>query len=234
MLPVVILAGGLATRLRPVSETIPKALVEVAGRPFIDWQLDYLRAQGVEEVVLCVGHLGEQIQQYLGDGKKIGLKICYSFDGPQLLGTGGAIKKTLHLLGSHFFILYGDSFLSVDFSMVEKTYRLNNQLALIAVFKNHNQWDKSNVLFVNGQLIDYNKYSPKSGMTYIDYGLGLVSAKIFDAYSQNVFFDLADVYQHLATQKQLLGYEVHERFYEIGSHQGLKETEEYFLTKGNA
>ena len=233
MFPVVILAGGLATRLHPVTETIPKALVDIAGKPFIWRQLDYLRAQGVKDVLLCVGHLGETIQQYVGDGKELGLMVRYSFDGAKLLGTGGAIKKALSFLEDDFFILYGDSYLPVNFSMVQKTYKLKKRLALMTVLKNQDQWDKSNVLFVDGQLIDYNKYAPRAAMTYIDYGLAIVSAKVFEGYPPDTCFDLADVYKHLAMQNELSGFEVYERFYEIGSHQGLRETEEYFLNKGN-
>lgn len=229
--PVVILAGGLATRLHPVTEAIPKALVDVVGRPFIERQLDFLRAQGVKDVLLCVGHLGEMIQLRLGAGQDRGLTVRYSFDGEKLLGTGGAIKKALPLLGNDFFVLYGDSYLPINFSMVQKSYELENRLALMTVLRNQDQWDKSNVLFIDGKLIEYNKLSPRAEMTYVDYGLGVFSAKVFKEYPADSFFDLADVYQNLARQNELIGFEVYERFYEIGSHQGLRETEEYFLNK---
>jgi NDP-sugar pyrophosphorylase family protein len=231
MLPVAILAGGLATRLRPITETIPKALVDVAGQPFIVRQLSYLRDQGVCKVVLCIGYLGEMIEAVVDNGSKFGLDVSYSPDGPVLLGTGGAIKKALPMLGDQFFVLYGDSFLPVDFHAVEQAYLTSGLDALMTVLKNGDQWDKSNALFSNGKLLEYNKRAPRPDMTYIDYGLGVVSARVLDAYPAALPFDLADVYQALSMQGQLAGFEVHERFYEIGSHRGLKETEAYFLTK---
>jgi NDP-sugar pyrophosphorylase family protein len=231
MLPVAILAGGLATRLRPITEIIPKALVEVAGQPFIVRQLSYLRDQGVCKVVLCIGYLGEMIEAVVGNGSKFGLDVSYSPDGPVLLGTGGAIKKALPMLGDQFFVLYGDSFLPVAFNAVEQAYLASGLDALMTVLKNGDQWDKSNVLFSNGKVLEYNKRAPRLDMTYIDYGLGVVSARVLDAYPAALPFDLADVYQALSMQGQLAGLEVHERFYEIGSHRGLKETEAYFLTK---
>jgi len=229
--PVAILAGGLATRLRPITQTIPKALVDVAGKPFIARQLEYLQVQGVRDVVLCVGYLGEMIQNVVGTGERFGLNVSYSFDGSKLLGTGGALKKALPELGNHFFVLYGDSYLPLDFSEVQDMYIRSGQPALMTVLENGDRWDKSNVLFVDGQLVEYNKRAPRSEMAYIDYGLGLVSASVFDPYPNDAPFDLADVYQELSIKGQLVGLEVHQRFYEIGSHSGLKEAEEFFLIK---
>jgi MurNAc alpha-1-phosphate uridylyltransferase len=229
--PVAILAGGLATRLRPITETIPKALVDVAGKPFVVRQLEYLYGQGVREVVLCVGYLGEMIQDVVGTGECFGLQVRYSLDGSELLGTGGALKKALPMLGDHFFVLYGDSYLPVDFVEVQNVYVRGGQLALMTVLKNADRWDKSNVLFVDGHLVEYNKHAPRLEMAYIDYGLGLVSAKVFDPYPKKGPFDLAAVYQDLSGKGQLAGLEVYQRFYEIGSYSGLKEAEEFFLTK---
>jgi NDP-sugar pyrophosphorylase family protein len=231
MFPVAILAGGLATRLRPITETIPKALVDVAGKPFIVRQLNYLRQQGISHVVLCIGYLGEMVQEAVGSGENFGLEVSYSDDGPFLLGTGGALLKAIPHLGGDFFVLYGDSFLPVNFLAAQRAYEGSGQHALMTVLKNQNQWDKSNVLFVNGQLLEYNKRAPRPEMAYIDYGLGVVSASVLSDRPVDQSFDLADIYQDLSLHGQLAGLEVHERFYEIGSHAGLKETEEYFLTK---
>lgn len=233
MFPVAILAGGLATRLRPITETIPKALVEVAGKPFIVHQLGYLRDQGISHVVLCIGYLGDMVRDVVGCGERFGLKVSYSEDGPNLLGTGGALAKASPLLGDEFFVLYGDSFLPVNFSVVQEAYKQRKQPVLMTVLKNQNQWDKSNVLFVDGQLLEYNKRAPRAEMTYIDYGLGVVSTFVLEQWPVDRSFDLADVYQNLSSQGQLAGFEVSERFYEIGSHSGLKETEDYFLTMEN-
>jgi len=231
MLPVAILAGGLATRLRPITETLPKALVEVGGEPFIFRQLRYLRDQGVQNVVLCVGYLGEMIQSLVGDGVQLGLDVTYSLDGPVLLGTGGALRKALPLLGNDFFVLYGDSFLPIEFAPVEKAYLKRGKAALMTVFKNGDQWDTSNVSFSEGELIEYNKKVPKPGMAYIDYGLGVINGRVLQDRASTEVFDLAEVYHELSLHGQLAGYEVQERFYEIGSHSGLKEMELYFLKK---
>lgn len=234
MLPVALLAGGLATRLRPITETIPKALVNVAGQPFILRQLAYLRDQGVRKVVLCIGYLGEMIEAVVGDGAQFGLQISYSPDGPALLGTGGALKQAVPLLGDAFFVLYGDSFLPLDFAAVEQAFVQSGQPSLMTVLRNGDQWDKSNVLFADGHLVEYNKRAPRPEMSYIDYGLGVIKAGVLDACPPAQPFDLADVYQTLSLQGQLAGMEVFERFYEIGSHTGLKQTEDYFFTKERA
>jgi len=231
MYPVAILAGGLATRLRPLTEVIPKALVDVAGKPFIVRQLAYLRKQGISHVVLCIGYLGNMVQDVVGSGESFGLKVSYSEDGPTLLGTGGALRKATSYLSDEFFVLYGDSFLPVNFSAVQTAHQLKKQPALMTVIKNQDQWDKSNVLFVEGQLIEYNKRTPRAEMTYIDYGLGVVTATLLEQYPIGQSFDLAEMYQDLSLRGQLASLEVYERFYEIGSHTGLKETSEYFYTQ---
>ena len=231
MFSVAILAGGLATRLRPITETVPKALVDVAGKPFIVRQLSYLHDQGISHVVLCIGYLGDMVREVVGSGESFGLEVSYSEDGPNLLGTGGALAKAIPLLGDDFFVLYGDSFLPVNFSAVQDAYEKSKQPALMTVLKNQNQWDKSNVLFVGGRLLEYNKRTPRADMTYIDYGLGVVSASVLKQRPVGQSFDLADIYQGLSLKGQLAGLEVYKRFYEIGSYTGLKEAEKFFLTK---
>ncbi|SHI27688.1 hypothetical protein SAMN04488135_118104 [Pollutimonas bauzanensis] len=183
---------------------------------------------------MCIGYLGEMIQAEVGDGSRFGMDVSYSLDGPVLLGTGGALKQALPLLGKHFFVLYGDSFLPIDFAAVERSFLASGKSALMTVLKNGDRWDKSNVLFQNGELIEYNKQAPTQEMTYIDYGLGVLSGQVLAKYPNALPFDLAQVYHELSVEGQLAGYEVHERFYEIGSHGGLKETEAYFLEKGKA
>ena len=231
-LPVVILAGGLATRLRPITEKIPKSLVEVAGEPFICRQLKYLESQGINKVTLCVGYLGEMIESEVGKGNQFGLEVTYSFDGPKLLGTGGAIKKALPFLDQNFFVLYGDSFLPINFSSVEEAFHASQKLALMTILKNDDQWDKSNVAYLENELVEYNKECPNSDMNYIDYGLGILSSGLFDSYEEDHPFDLSEIYKNLSHQSELEGYLVNQRFYEIGSHQGLEETTNFFLTRG--
>lgn len=231
MFSVAILAGGLATRLRPITEEIPKSLIEVAGEPFICHQLEYLRNQGIRSVVLCIGFLGEMIQEVVGDGSRWDMQVSYSPDGPALLGTGGALRRALPLLGEYFFILYGDSYLPIDFSDVEKTYAASGKNGLMTVLKNQNRWDKSNVEFDVGQITEYNKTVIRPQMHYIDYGLGILHSTVLQAYPARQSFDLSKVYNDLSLAGELAGFEVFERFYEIGSHQGIADTQAYLLEK---
>ena len=226
----VLLAGGKATRLRPVTETIPKSLLEVAGKPFIDHQLELIKRNNINRVVICVSYLGEKVKQYTGDGSRYGLKIDYSFDGDTLLGTGGTIKNALSLLDENFFIMYGDSYLTADFQKVCEYFLSESRSGLMTVFKNENKWDKSNIEFINGNIIRYDKKDSDEKMMYIDYGLGILTKKAFKDYKDKSIFDLESVYQDLITKNELLGYEVSERFYEIGSFKGLEETQ-MFLNK---
>jgi NDP-sugar pyrophosphorylase family protein len=227
MLPVAILAGGLATRLQSLTERVPKSLLRVAGRPFIFHQLDMLRHQGVERVVLCVGHLGDQIQAAVGAGATTALAISYSFDGAELRGTGGALKRALPLLGDEFFVLNGDSYLPCSLAMVQSSYEAAQRPALMTVLRNDNRWDKSNVLFRNGQLLAYDKRNPRAAMSHIDFGLSVVSRAVFAKYRDATPVDLADIFRELSLSGQLAALEVFERFYEIGSPQGLRDTEEF-------
>jgi N-acetyl-alpha-D-muramate 1-phosphate uridylyltransferase len=229
MMPTVaILAGGLATRMRPATEKAPKSLLDVAGQPFIARQLDYLARQKVESVVLCAGYLGDMIQDAIGDGARFGLRVSYSFDGPKLLGTGGALRRALPRLGDAFFVLYGDSFLPVALAPIAEAFVTSGQPALMTVLENAGRWDRSNVLMRDGRLIEYNKAAAGAHFTFIDYGLGLLKADVLQAFPEDAAFDLADIYHRLSLAGQLAAFEVRERFYEIGSPDGLAETSAYF------
>jgi D-sedoheptulose 7-phosphate isomerase len=227
MLPIAILAGGVASRLRPITTKVPKALVEVAGRPFIAHQLSLLRREGVEKVVLCVGHLGEQIKSFVGDGRQFGLEIAYSADGDVLRGTGGALRRALPLLSEPFFVLYGDSYLEVAMKPIELAFRRQNLPALMTVFRNEGLWDTSNVLFDGTRVVCYDKRAPSPQMRYIDYGLGILTAEVLAREGAEQAFDLSRVYGELAASGQLAGYEVTRRFYEIGTPSGLTEADQY-------
>ena len=231
MMPVVILAGGLATRLRPITEKTPKALVEVAGKPFVFHQLDWLKRQKVDQVVLCVGYLGEMIREQVGTGERWGMKIQYSFDGEKLLGTGGALQKALPLVGKEFFVFYGDSFLPINFSPVKQAFYASGKPAMMTFLKNQGRWDGSNVEARNGKLVAYNKRAPTRLMEHIDYGLGILSAAVFRDKNEKEAFDLAEVYEELTKKEQLSGFEVTARFYEIGSKKGLAETETFLSSQ---
>jgi N-acetyl-alpha-D-muramate 1-phosphate uridylyltransferase len=231
MLPVAILAGGVGSRLGPVTETLPKALVEVAGAPFVVHQLRLLRREGVERVVLCVGHLGEQIERVVGDGGRFGLKVAYSFDGKTLMGTGGALRRALPLLGDAFFVLYGDSYLDVALPPIELAFRAQKQPALMTVFRNEGRFDTSNVLFEGTRIVAHDKRAPHPAMRHIDYGLGVLTAGALSERSADRPFDLSEVYSALAADGRLAGHEVTQRFYEIGTPAGLAATDQYLRSK---
>ena len=223
--PVAILAGGLATRLRPVTDKIPKALVPVAGKPFLAHQLDVLRRQGMTRVVLCLGHLGEMVREQFGDGSAHGVRLDYSFDGPVLLGTGGALKQALPWLGERFFVLYGDSYLPIDFAPVADCFERSGKLGLMTIYRNEGRYDTSNMVYADGEIKVYDKTRRLPEMRHIDYGLSLLRAAALDEYPTGAKFDLAELMQRLVARRQLAGFEVLERFYEIGSPDGLAELE---------
>jgi N-acetyl-alpha-D-muramate 1-phosphate uridylyltransferase len=227
MFPVAILAGGLATRLYPLTQRVPKSLLAVAGQPFLFHQLDLLREEGVNEVVLCVGHLADQIEAAIGDGHTFGLNVRYSHDGSQPLGTGGALKQALPLLGAHFFVLNGDSYLPCSFARIQAAYVAARRPALMTVFRNDNRWDQSNVVFRDGGLIEYDKHSRRSDLTHIDFGVSVLSREVFAAYAARAVIDLAEICRALSLSGQLAALEVTERFYEVGSRAGIAATEEY-------
>lgn len=225
--PVAILAGGLASRLGPTAADTPKALLEVAGQPFILHQLQWLRRQGVAKAVVCVGHLGERIEEAVGDGSRLALHVRFSYDGAMLLGTGGALRRALPLLGSRFFVLYGDSWLSCNLHAVFEAFTASGKLGLMTVFHNEGQWDGSNVQFEAGRIVRYDKQARTPEMHHIDYGLGVLDAAAFEGLPAGPL-DLAEVYQRLLQRDQLAGFEVKDRFYEIGSPAGLEETRRHF------
>ena len=222
-IPLAILAGGLATRLRPITETIPKSLVSVAGRPFIEHQLEQLQREGIRHAVLCVGYLGEMVRDVVGDGSRFGLRVDYSFDGPKLLGTGGALRQALPLLGDAFFVLYGDSYLPIPFAPVAETFLKSGKQGLMTVYRNEGSHDTSNVVFDDGRIRIYDKKARLPEMRHIDYGLELLKPAAFEPFAGREAFDLAELLQDLLRRDQLAGHEVLTRFYEIGSHAGLTE-----------
>ena len=229
--PVAILAGGLATRLRPATNDIPKTLLTVAGEPFLVHQLRLLRSEGFRKIVLCVGYLGELIEAKIGDGKRLGLQIDYSFDGPTLLGTGGALKGAISKLGEQFLVIYGDSYMPVDYFAIIEAFVRSGKPALMTVFKNEGRWDASNVWLEAGKIRRYDKRLRMAEMRHIDYGIAVLNAAVFASFPDHQPFDLADVYSRLVSQNQMVAYEVKQRFYEIGSPEGLAELDSLLRDK---
>lgn len=227
---VVILAGGLATRMRPATEKIPKSLLTVANKPFIHHQLSLLQTQGITSVVLCVGFLGEMIEAYVGSGAQYGMQVQYVYDGDTLRGTGGAIKNALPLLDKTFYILYGDSYLDCDYSAMHKTYASAKQSILMTVYKNNNVDEVSNIRLTDQGFVIYDKFNPQPNMHYVDYGVSLVAADIFTAFPATGPFDLADLFTIHSKKQDIIGFEVFKRFYEIGSFSGRSALETYLST----
>jgi MurNAc alpha-1-phosphate uridylyltransferase len=232
MLPLAILAGGYATRLGSLVKESPKCLLKINGRSFVDWQLDLLARNGYKNFVFCVSHKSDLIREHLGDGSDHGVNIQYSIDGDTQLGTGGAIQKAIPILGNEFGVVYGDSYLPIDYSKVEHHFLSSKFESLMTVYKNDNKFDTSNVEFVDGVLINYEKGESSLKMQHIDYGISYFRATAFINWTEQSSFDLSSVSHQLAKSHQLGGYQVYERFYEIGSLKGIEDFSHY-LRKAN-
>ena len=228
--PVALLAGGMATRLRPITETIPKAMVEVAGRPFIDHQLDLLHRNGIRRVVMCLGYRGQQLEQHVGDGAARGMEIRYAYDGEKLMGTGGAVRRALALLGDVFWVMYGDSYMDIDYGAVLDHFGHSGADALMTVLRNGDRWDTSNVVFRDGRLLRYDKKNRTPDMDYIDYGVALLRREAPERIPTDRPFDLAELYTSLVAGGRMIGYEVTNRFYEIGTPAALEEAARYLAS----
>jgi len=233
-LPVVILAGGLATRLGNLAQNIPKSLVPICGRPFIDWQIESLKESGVTDILICIGHLGEQISNHLGNGNKFGVNIEFSSDGPIKLGTGGAILAAINKLPDNFMITYGDSYLPTNFHKITNHFFEKKAKVLMAVYKNKEKTEKSNCHFEDGLIQLYSKNYLTKEMNYVDYGLSLLNKSVFDSKRVNSRFDLAELFEDLSISSNLIGYEVQERYYEVGSLRGIKNLERYLIQTGKS
>ena len=225
MMQAVILAGGLGTRLKPLTEEIPKSMIQIQGKPFLEHQLNLLRQGGISDIVLCVGYLGEKIKEYFGDGKGFGVKIKYSEETEKLLGTAGALENAWDLLDDTFFVTYGDAYLILDYRGVMGYFKKFNKLGLMVVLKNFDRYDKSNVV-VEGDLIKvYDKQRRAPDMVYIDFGFSVLRKKALDLVPKGKVIDLEEFYHGLIRRKELLAFETQQRFYEVGSQKGLEEFE---------
>lgn len=226
MLPTVcILAGGLGTRLGERVTDTPKPLLEVAGQPFLKHQLRLLSDNGARHVVLSVGYLGEQVEDRIGR-EAFEIRIDYSYDSPGLDGTLGAVRRALPLLPDRFLVLYGDTYLRFDYGAAASAWSESGRLGLMTVLRNDGRWDTSNVVFADGRVVTYDKESPTPEMQWIDYGLGGIDVHALELVADGER-DISRLYRRLAELGELCGYEAHQRFYEIGSPEGLRETDEF-------
>lgn len=220
---IVVLAGGLGTRLRPLTSSTPKSMIPVNGRPFLEYQLDLFKQHGIRDVVLCVGHCGDQVKAYFGDGRKFHVDICYAEERDKLMGTAGAVKNAEALLADEFFLTYGDSYLRLDYGRVMCHFLRSEGLGLMVVYPNANRYDRSNVIIQNGRVRVYDKTGTTPGMRYINYGVSVLRKDALRFIPGGEPFSQEDFYQILIDQDQLLAFETYQRFYEIGSSKGLEE-----------
>ena len=227
---VAILAGGLATRLGNLTRNQPKSMVKVLGRPFFEYQLELLGKSGIKNIILCTGYMGEQIERCFGNGKRYGVNIRYSFEDTPL-GTAGALKKAENLLDGVFFTIYGDSYLFLDFSLAMSYFQSQNKLALMTVYKNYNCYERSNTVIEGNLVKKFSKKEKTEDMVYIEYGANIFKKAVLEMIPENQFCSLDELFPRLIDQKQLLAFEVKERFYEVGSPLGLTEFVE-FIRKG--
>ena len=231
MYPVAIIAGGKATRLYPVTHDIPKSMIKISSKPFIHWQLKMLSQSGIKEVILCLGVNSQLIIDYVGDGSQYDLEVKYSVDGDAPLGTGGAIVKALPFLGKDFGVVYGDSYLPINYEEIMLHYKSQKCLALMTILENSNKYDKSNVEYKNQKIIQYSKKNQNSKMNHIDFGFSIFNKKIFDKAPMGVTIDLQEIIGNVVKSGELLGYEVTQRFYEIGSFKGIEDFKKYMEDK---
>ena len=223
---VAILAGGLATRLGDLARNQPKSMVEVKGRPFLEYQLELLKVAGIENIVLCIGHMGEQIERHFENGRKYGVNIEYSLEDKPL-GTAGALRKAEHLLDSVFFTMYGDSYLSMDFSLVMSYFTSQNRLALMTVYQNYDQYGRSNAVVEGNVVKKFSKKGKTQDMVYIEYGANIFRREVLKMAPENQTYSLDELFPRLIEMDELLAFEVKERFYEIGSPEGLEDFRQY-------
>lgn len=219
----VILAGGLATRMMPLTSKLPKSMLQIKGRPFLEYQLELLKEYEIKDVLLCVGYKGELIKDHFGDGRKFGVNLSYSFDGDKLLGTAGALKKAYKLLGENFFLMYGDSYLPYDYQKIEESFKRSNKLSLMVAYKNQNRFDKSNILISEGLIKLYDKTLRGENLEYIDAGLSILKKEVLNLVPDDEPYDLEELYRTLISEEEMSAYEVKQRFYQIGSFEGLEE-----------
>ena len=222
-LQVVILAGGLGTRLRPLTERMPKCMVPVNGKPFIEYQLELLGGRGVRDIVLCAGYLGEAILQYFGSGHRLGVRITYSWERDGLLGTAGALRNAKPLLAPEFFVTYGDTHLLLDYREIMRRFRETDALAMMVVNRNHDRLERSNVVVCDGRVVAYDKKTRLPGMVFINEGLSVLRRRALRLIPEGVSVSEDELYGALIAQGELLVYETDQRFYEIGSPPGLEE-----------
>jgi len=224
---IAIMCGGLATRLGSLAANIPKSMIDIDGKPFLEHQIEMLKKHNITDIVLCVGHLSDKIEDYFGNGNKFGVNIKYSQDGDKALGPIGAIKNAESLLDDVFFIMYGDSYLSVDFQKAYSFFKEHDKLGLMVVYKNNDKYDKSNLIIKDNMVVGYKE----KGAAYIDYGTSIISKKALDLVPKNTMYSTGKFFSDLISKKELLAFEAEKRFYHIGNPDALGELRNYIRSQ---
>ena len=227
----VILCGGLAIRLRDIAKDIPKSMVQIDGKPFLEYQIENLRKNSIKDIILCVGHLSEKIKDYFGNGEQFGVNIRYSHDGDKPLGQIGAIKNAESLLEDVFFVMYGDSYLSVDFQKLYSYFMRNNKLGLMVVYKNYDKYDMSNLIIKDNMVTKYGRNGVTKDMIYIDYGVSIFRKKALNLVPKNTFYTTKQFFSDLIKKEELLAFEASKRFYHIGNPDALEEFKSFIRSK---
>lgn len=231
MTQIVVLAGGKATRLYPLTKDLPKSLIPINGTPFILHQINLFKNNNISEIVLCIGTFSEKIMEYLGDGSRFGVSIKYSVEHPShLLGTLGALRKAYDLLNEHFFVIWGDSYLETDYSKVLNTFLKSGKLGLMTAYKNENKIETSNMSVKDNMVIDYDKRQNRN-FEYVDYGLSIFKKNVLNFFQEDQNLDLTELNIKLISQNQLAAFVVRDRYYEVGSFQGISELEDHLRNK---
>jgi len=234
MMQTVIMAGGMGTRLGRLTARLPKSLVNIHGRPFLEYQIDLLRKNGIRKILLCIGHLGEQIKERFGTGRDLGVTIRYSEEGEDLLGTGGALKKAEPLLEERFLLLWGDSYLLLDYRKIWNAFLRAHRLGLMVVYKNSNERIPSNVAVRDGRVALYDKWKTHPDMLYIDNGLSAWSKDILGMIPSGKPFEIERLFQRLSERGEVAAFETEQRFYEVGSISGLGELKRFLRDSGQS
>ena len=228
---VVVLLGGLGSRLKDITKDVPKPMVDIHGKPFFFYQLLLMKWYGFQNFVFCVGYKGSMVEEFFKDGSSYGVSIKYSYDGEKLLGTGGAIRRALPFLNEDFLVIYGDSYMDVDYNEIIYNYSnaksRHDKKGLMTVFRNNNRFDKSNVVFTQNELIAYDKHNTLPEMEYIDYGILVLNRSVIEGLPEGKFVDLSNIFTTLVEDRVMVGCEVRNRFYEIGTPPSLEEFKGY-------
>ena len=225
-LPVIILAGGKGTRVKKITKNHPKALLKFYNKPFIEYQINYLIKQNVKQIIVSIRYKPKEFLEYFKKKKFDNIKIRLIKDGKDLVGTGGAVKKILNKVNQSCFIIYGDSYLPINFSKIKDTFIKNKKKPIMVIYKNNNEFDKSNV-YIKGNKFIYDKFNKTKKMQYIDYGLSILNSKDFKSFKNKKSFDLSEVYNKLSVENKMNYKKVNKKFYEIGSYKGIKNFKRY-------